>query len=399
MNNKILFICSGHQDNDNKLEYVINNLKALSRQNLDICYASHTDYGIDKLSKYCKYLVYDKDNLFPNESDLFNNLENIDEDRFKFLITSYFGFPFGRLNNRLFLTHSKSALSILKNSVYLAKANNYDWIVYFEYDAVLPDINLKDYFEEKIQYLDNNKLDGDFYHCEGDRFPLIWPHFFISKPSLFLNDKNFNSDFSTSDSFVKLYANQFFEQILTELVGLYHDENNIMRNRTNISIRSSNEIIDDFKFTSVNKSVCEQGVLSKFSLGDKEKDENEKNSNSCANHFPWFVELYPKEIEKDVFQLLLVIYSGNTDKNQLFKLNYLSVTDDNNTNLVNLNDIELKLGHWQSYIVLNNYKLKPEEENIFIDYCIELVNVRKVNVNYKLNLNQLNKYKNFRFLE
>lgn len=387
--NNILFICSGHQDNDIKLDYVVNNLKKLSHSGLDVCYVSHTDFGIERITKHCKYLVYDKDNLFPNEVDLFNNLEFISDEKFKFSITSYFALPFCKLYNRLFLTHSKSALSNLKNSIYLAVANNYKWVVYFEYDAVLPEINILEYFDNKSKELENNNFIGDFYRCVGDRYPLIWPHFFICKPQVFLEDVNFTSDFSTSESFVKLYANQFYEQILTEIVD----------NKENILIRSAGEIISDFELNDCGESsICDQGVLSKFSLGDKEKDQNEKNLNSIASHYPWYIELYPKKVE-DEFSLNLFIYSGNSTKNENFILEYLNIKDDNGEYLLKLENINLILGTWQSFKVIEGYRITEEKRNIFIEYRINKINIGNININYKLNLNQLDKYKNIRFLE
>jgi hypothetical protein len=383
--NKILFICSGHQDTEAKLEYVLSNLKELSGHNIDICYVTHSTNGLDKISEYCKYVHYDSNNLFPNESDLFNNLEFIPEERFKFSLTSYYSLPFGRLNNRLFLTHSKPALSNFKNGVYVAKSNNYDWIVYFEYDAVIPEINLYNYFNSRIDYLKSQDLIGDFYHCEGDRFPLIWPHFFVCKPDVFLDDEYFNLDFSTSESFVKIYANQFFEQILTEITD---------KNSEKLIIRRGGDILNDFNFKDYDlNSISDQGVLSKFSLGDKKKDEND----DALNHYPWFIEIYPRSIE-DRNDILLVIYSGNTNKNEVYKLNYLKITDDSQNVLVIIENQELLLGNWYTYNVLSQYKVKDISENIHIEYSIEKVNVRCVNIKYKLNLNSIEKYKNIKFI-
>lgn len=384
--NNILFICSGHQDSDSRLEHVLGNLKKLSDMNIDICYTTHCSNGLEKISKYCKYLIYDSNNLFPNESDLFNNLESISLEKFEFLLTSYKDLPIGKINNRLFLTHSKPALSNFRNGVYTAINKNYSWIVYIEYDIVLPEIDILKYFKDKVEYLNSNNLEGDFYHCVDERHPLIWPHFFICRPEIFRDDVDFNSNLESSEDFIKIYANRFFEQIL----------NRIVRSKNNVIIRSGDEIINDLNFNIDNSIICDQGVLSKFSSSGKNSDINELDLTSSKNHSPWNIELYTLG-NNDEYGLNLVIHSLG-GSNEIYKLNYLNISDDNSNSLLTLNDMELKINNWYSFNILSNYRIKSEIENIYVEYSIEMINVKKINVSYKLNLNSLDKYKHLRFI-
>lgn len=385
--NDILFICSGHQDSDSKLEHVLGNLKKLSSMNIDICYTTHCSKGIDEISKYCKHLVYDSNNLFPNESDLLNNLEHIPVENFEFLLTSYKTLPFGTINNRLFLTHSKPALSNFRNGVYKALDKKYKWIVYIEYDIILPEIDILKHFNDKVDFLNSNNLDGDFYYCVDQRNPLVWPHFFICKPEIFKDDVDFNSDFETSDNFVKIYANRFFEQILDKIV----------RSKENVIVRSGYELVDDFKFNVDKSIICDQGVLSRFSLDERNKDLNDLDLTSSKNHSPWYIELYTLENDEGEYGLNLVIHSlGGSD--EVYKLNHLNVLDDNSNILLILNDMDLSMNNWYSFNVVNNYKIKSEIKNIYVEYSIEMINVKKINVKYKLNLNSIEKYKNLRFI-
>jgi hypothetical protein len=99
----------------------------------------------------------------------------------------------------------------------------------------------------------------------------------------------------------------------------------------------------------------------------------------------------------DEYGLNLVIHSlGGSD--EIYKLNYLNISDDNSNSLLTLNDMELKINNWYSFNILSNYRIKSEIENIYVEYSIEMINVKKINVSYKLNLNSLDKYKHLRFI-
>jgi hypothetical protein len=151
----ILFICTAHQVNDDRVNHLLHNFKILKDQNLDVCLTTHSNYGLDKLSEYCDYLVFDKDNYFPSLQDLLGNLRNIDISKFNTRFHSFHNINIGDqptvLKSFFWESHSKSALSNFKNGIDIAETRNYKWIVYLEYDTVLPEINLREYFLNKIR--------------------------------------------------------------------------------------------------------------------------------------------------------------------------------------------------------------------------------------------------------
>jgi len=219
----ILFICTAHQVNDDRVNHLIHNFKILKEQNIDICLTTHSNYGLDKLSQFCDYLIFDKDNYFPSLQDLLDNLENINISKLDTRFHSYHDINVGgqdtSLKSYFWETHSRSALSNFKNGVDIAKGRNYKWFVYIEYDIVLPEINLKDYFLNKINELETQEKNGHGYICQDGRYPLIWPLFFISKTSVFSRDENFNNNWQESVlDYFKTFGNKSFEEVIDNII-------------------------------------------------------------------------------------------------------------------------------------------------------------------------------------
>lgn len=222
-NKNILFICSAYQNNDDKLKHLKKNLNELKKQEIDICLTTHSSYGLDELASECKYIIYDYDNNYTNLQDLLDNLENIQNEKLINLFHSYYTFTFENqqqyLRTFFWESHSKPTLSCLKNAINLAKSKKYEWIVYFEYDIILPSCDLNLYFQNLIDKLENENKVGHAYMCPDSRHPLIWPMFFLVKTDVFYEDDNFKSNWQKSPS--KFYANfgiQNFEQIIDTII-------------------------------------------------------------------------------------------------------------------------------------------------------------------------------------
>lgn len=220
----ILFIITSHQVNDDRVNHLVNNLKKIKEQNIDICVTTHCDYGIEKISQYCDYLVYDKDNYYPKLQDILDNLQYIDLNRLKSRFHAYSDLFFNgnktALSSYFFECHSKSALANFKNGINIAMSRNYKWVVYLEYDIILPNLNLKEYFTNKINELESLDKDGHGYYCEDGRKSLIWPLFFIIKTKIFSDDENFMSNWQESISkYLLTYGNMSFEEIIDSILN------------------------------------------------------------------------------------------------------------------------------------------------------------------------------------
>ena len=199
MDNKILFICTGHQSTDKKVEHVKTLLSQLKAQGADICFTTHIPNGLEEITPLCDYLVYDKDDYFPDENQLLKALPDIPNDR---LNASYYAFyNFGKFELRWnwVRSHSKPAVANFKNGLTIAKERGYEWIVYLEYDTVLPGGNIVEYFYGRMEEFKNNGTDGHFYLWPNNGAPTVWPIFFLCKTDIFTSDDTFYTDWQKSN--------------------------------------------------------------------------------------------------------------------------------------------------------------------------------------------------------
>lgn len=220
MGDRVLYIVSGHQDRKEVLDFVIENLKKIQQPDVDICYVTHASLGIDEISKYCKYVVFDRDNEYPTEKQFIENLNYIQKEELlgNLFVNRFTGFR--KNTTRFFEHHSRGATSNLRSGVDIAIARGYDWIVYFEADTVLPDKPIKDHFDGVIDFLNRESKKGYYYECLNGRTGVAWPHLFIFKTEVFSSNEKFMSDWTdSSQSFLRCYGNKYFEQILENTVS------------------------------------------------------------------------------------------------------------------------------------------------------------------------------------
>lgn len=192
-----LFICTGHQSTQDKIKHVESLLSTLKNQGGSVCYTTHVSDGLSKISELCDYIVYDRDDYFPDEEQLLEALPDIPDcllDPSQYLFYNFGSFE---LRWKWVRSHSKPALANFKNGLDVAKSHGFEWIVYLEYDTILPPINVVDYFDNKIKELVLQGMDGHFYLLPGT--PCVWPFFFVCRTDIFVKDENFYSAWQTSN--------------------------------------------------------------------------------------------------------------------------------------------------------------------------------------------------------
>ena len=199
MENNILFLCTAFQNTKQKVDHCITNLKKLKGYGADICFCTHSRMGLDQISEYCDYIFYDKDNSFPVMEDLFSVLGNIDDRKLSSSLYGWYGTFAGKVICTWMENHSKCALSNFKNGLNVAKDRGYKWIVYFEYDTIISNNNLVDFFKNRVEYLEKNNLSGHYYKCPDHRGDIPWPLFFTCKTDDVYNHPDMVADWQKSN--------------------------------------------------------------------------------------------------------------------------------------------------------------------------------------------------------
>lgn len=221
MKNDYLVVFCSHVDSEQKKETVINSLKELKNEGVDVCFSTHSPQYLDEISEYVKYTIYDNNNQFILKNDYLLNSDLIDSDYFKYGVSSYKRYEsFGvvtELNPGS--PHSKSALSLLKNGISVSYLNNYKWTIYLEYDIKKPIIGYKNYFDDKIKSLTNNNKKC-FYYNNSNNFQFLWGGLFIFDTNrVFNNNLLMNVDwYSNSRNWINTFKLGFFESVVEDIL-------------------------------------------------------------------------------------------------------------------------------------------------------------------------------------
>lgn len=219
-NNYLVVFCS-HVDSEQKKETVINTLKELKNDNLDVCFSTHSYQYMDEISKYVKYVVYDNNNQFILKSDYLSNSDLIGPDYFKYGVSSYKRYEsFGTvLELNPGSPHSKSALSLLKNGVAISHLNNYKWTIYLEYDIKKPVLGYKNFFDNHIKSLENDNKKCFYYNNSGN-FQFLWGGFFLFDTERVFNNRLLvNTDwYSSTRNWIETFKLGFFESIVENIL-------------------------------------------------------------------------------------------------------------------------------------------------------------------------------------
>lgn len=384
MNSNILYICVGHQDQDHKVDYLLNILKRVKEEGGDICYGTHTDFRLSEISEYCDYIIYDKNNEYLDDNFFFQNCQSVEENAFSGFFTYTYSPVDGIILKNMFSTsHNKPCMVNIKNSVSIAKSNNYEWIVFFEYDSLLPDGNLHERVKKRIKVLENTGKSGYGYVAEDMRKGLLFPHLFISKTDVFYNDKSFVKPCRTNLEFLKTYGNLVTEEILLR----------IFNNNENFILTSSFNIESDYDFDNdLTNSLSGNDRFSLFDAGDA----NHHKIHSDIFKRECKLEFYPVKISDNVYNIDFWITQRN---NISYNFDYIKILIDGHE-IINLQNFVRDSKGWHSMNVISNYNLGVDP-NILLEfnYQVTLPNSEVITNTFKMNLENLEKYFLYRNLE
>jgi hypothetical protein len=218
MENKYLLIICAHVDSESKKDFLIKNLKELKNEKVDVCLSTHSTMYLNELSNYVKYLVYDSNNDLITKQDYINNSDLLDSSELScynvFNIKHSFIHNFGSvIDNIPDSPHSRSALSLFKNGVIIAKSNSYKWVVYLEYDIQKPKLGFKNLIKTKINLL--TKFNKKCFYYSHDFKKFLWGGFFICDTETISKNLNFlKNNWSSKRDWIKNWKLGFFESIL-----------------------------------------------------------------------------------------------------------------------------------------------------------------------------------------
>lgn len=247
MKNRILYLCTAHQNTEQKVNHVLRLLKGLSVHGVDVCFVSHVPNGLDKIAESCQFVSYDNDNGPVTVSYAAENLDKFPEhnlSKFRIFRSMSLGEATLTVHTGFIEYHTKPALSLMRSGIVAAKNFGYEWVVYMEYDTVLPPdgFDLKGHFERLASRLDGEGKEGLFYTCEGKddfRNGTVWPFMFLCRTSVFLRDRDFMSQWQRSPGeFFRRFGNLSYEEILEKIAG---------RNNT-VEFRNAFKIKEDMNY-------------------------------------------------------------------------------------------------------------------------------------------------------
>ena len=219
ISNKILVILGSHQDSPQKLAHCIDLITYLKSEGLDVCFSTHSSYGLDKISEISDYVVFDSDNSFIDEFDLLNNLDKFEIDSISQRWLNWFS-PTGSEYLKSYLSpapHSKSALKILRNGVKVAGSSGYPWSVYLEYDFSIPLVSMRNLLIEKIDEILRSRKNSLALMRKGESF--LNGGFFLFQTNVLSKNRLLSHDWDQDkEKWFSCFSNMFFEEIAETLL-------------------------------------------------------------------------------------------------------------------------------------------------------------------------------------
>jgi hypothetical protein len=216
--NKPLLIICAHVDSESKKNFLIQNLKELKNENIDVCLSTHSTMFLDELSNFVKYVIYDANNYLITKQDYIDNSDLLDSSKLSCIDVFGLGYSithdsFSVIDNIPGSPHSRSALSLFKNGLILAKLNSYKWVVYLEYDIQKPKFGFKKFIEEKIESL--IKLNKKCFYYLHDFKRFLWGGLFIcDTETICENEKLFKTNWDSKRDWISCWKLGFFESII-----------------------------------------------------------------------------------------------------------------------------------------------------------------------------------------
>jgi hypothetical protein len=156
LNNKdFCVIIFSHADTDKKEEVLFNSLNSIKKLNLPIILASHIPVN-ENNQKLCDYFVKDNNNLIINESEIIENVSNV--DNISFNSTDVLGDY--RFETFIYKKNYQAAVfNLYISSCYLAKKAGFKNAIFWEYDYILGEKSIP-FILESTELIIKNKLES-----------------------------------------------------------------------------------------------------------------------------------------------------------------------------------------------------------------------------------------------
>lgn len=324
MNKNYLLVLASYIDNDSKRDIVVDTLKCLKEENVDVCLVMHSNKYTDDIIPYVKYMYYDNDNeyitleSFSEYHELLND-ENCSKGKNK-LDRPVANWLAG--NNWYVLDYSKpeytkSALSLIRNGNLIAYSQNYEWTIYLEWDIPVPIGGYKKLIEEKILLLKSENKKCFYYEFDKYEIKLKWPGIIIFDSKELYNSDIINNNWHTSTyNWIKYWGNTSFEYCVNHLIDNTFGNNVIVRS-----------ISDE----------CETlwGITNYIDLSRSYNLHNRDTSN-------FILKICPKKID-DIYELYLIMFSPIDNTNAEI-LNLQVYYDEKN--IINYKKFRINPGGW-----------------------------------------------------
>lgn len=389
MNQKILYLVTSFQNSDEKVEHVISFIEKLKSMGVDICFSTHVGNGLDRISKLCEYVIFDNDNnpvKLPDAVEVIGSFPEHNLSKFYTFKSYWLGQTNLIINNRFVEYHVKPALSLLKNGVLEAKKYGYDWIVYMEYDTLLPEngFDLKGYFENLSVELEKKNLKGLFYLCEGEdgfRNNVVWPFMLLGKTDLFTENEELMSNWDRSEkTFFQTYGNLSFEEILQKI----GEKNN------KVEFRNAFRIKEDMGYNFNN--VWELSIFGSESRNDKRITQLKKYLD---------FDLVAVKKENNLFDLNIIRSTSNfnSEEDNLDDVIFLGidVTLEGEKIFTTLINENYKYNGFHIWGLLNN--LTPKLDNQKLNFKASVITKDEIHMFYDFTLNLYDIENYYRFIK
>ena len=349
----LVILCS-HVDSEKKKNKVVETLKHLKDEGIDVCFSSHSSDYLEEISSHSKFTIFDSNNEFITKNSYLQNGDLLDDDFAKYgLSFDVQSHSFGKvIDHKTGSPHSKSALSLLKNGVSVSESNFYEWTIYLEYDIPIPLNGFRSFFEERLDLLEKNDKNCFYYLNDTPNFKFLWGGFFMYKTKqVSENIKLMKTDwFSNSRNWVSSWKLGFFESIVEYVLNETFGGSIINR-----------KITEDSKLEWGIDSYLD---LSKFKFEETFfKKENSLDQRLRIGVYPSFVD--------GKYKLFLYVYN-RTDDGEIL-ITRLTIKGDDK-NIFEINDFSLPSFCWNLWEV--DFK---DSNDVSLNYTISDLNYSKQN--------------------
>jgi hypothetical protein len=214
-----LVVVSGHVTDEEKKDYVVQLLDTLKKENLNLCYVTHASNYLEELSKRVDFLYYDKNNLLMSDADYLTHSNLLDATSYNYgVFYRWNNLPFGKVIMNTIVKHGPAVVILTKNAIDIANSNHFKWIVFIEYDIILPKNGFAQFIRDKLALLISNNKKCLLYQRPDAAF--IYPGILIFTPEDILTHSMFlKTDwYSSAKNWISTWKLGFSETVIQNIL-------------------------------------------------------------------------------------------------------------------------------------------------------------------------------------